>query len=188
MLNPTGILKMDLSNTIELLAAKPNRSVYQHGLNNKLQHSLDMYESGQLTARRFETRIKSQLARAYEEAYAQGSGGYIDEDYIQTQLEKEYGFLRSMFRDIHSEQLRMPLSQRLGMYADKVGSIYYAGRVRENSQGKNIIWNLGATDQNCEDCIKMANGSPYSPKRLKTYPGAGDTKCLTNCQCWLEFE
>ncbi len=149
---------------------------------------LDQYDSGELSLRRFETKAKQHLARAYENAYSLGSGGYIDEEFIQEALEKEYGFLRSMFRDIKNETTSMGISRRISMYADKLSSVYDAARVRDQGRGKKIYWRLGLTDKNCPGCIAMADGSPYTYKTLKTYPRAGDTQCLTNCQCELFFE
>jgi len=45
----------------------------------------------------------------------------------------------------------------------------------------------GIVVHNCPDCIEMSMGSPYRPDTLPTTPGAGDTKCLSNCQCNLRI-
>lgn len=179
---------MKLSDTIKIHAAGP---IQVAGIKNRVKQSLlsqlDEYELGKISARRLETRLKKRLAKAYEDVYALGSQGYLDEDFIQAQLEKEYGFLRSLFIDIRKDQTHMPLDQRLSMYADKLDSVYWSARVREKSRGKEIHWNLGESDKNCEDCVTLASNSPYTRDTLPTYPAAGDTKCLTSCHCYLTF-
>lgn len=46
-----------------------------------------------------------------------------------------------------------------------------------------IVWQLGEDEDHCEDCLGLADGSPYSKGQVPTWPKAGDTQCFDNCYC-----
>ena len=46
-----------------------------------------------------------------------------------------------------------------------------------------IDWQLGADEDHCEDCLDLADGSPYAKGDVPTWPKAGDTTCFDNCYC-----
>ncbi len=46
-----------------------------------------------------------------------------------------------------------------------------------------LVWELGADEDHCSDCIGLADGSPYQRGDVPTWPGAGDTACRDNCYC-----
>lgn len=48
-----------------------------------------------------------------------------------------------------------------------------------------MVWVLDSDDP-CEDCVDLAEGSPYED--LPTWPGYGDTICLSNCKCSVEAD
>ena len=49
-------------------------------------------------------------------------------------------------------------------------------------------WRLGGVEEHCEDCPIIAGLSPFTLATIYTHPGAGDTPCLGNCQCYWERE
>lgn len=52
-----------------------------------------------------------------------------------------------------------------------------------SANGVLLVWELGADEDHCEDCIGLADGSPYERGAVPTWPGAGDTACRDNCYC-----
>jgi len=46
-----------------------------------------------------------------------------------------------------------------------------------------IVWQLGADEDHCDDCLGLADGSPYAKGQIPTWPKAGDTQCFDNCYC-----
>lgn len=48
------------------------------------------------------------------------------------------------------------------------------------------FWLLGAAEQHCGDCPRLAQESPYRAEELPTVPGAGLTECRSACRCSLK--
>ncbi len=46
-----------------------------------------------------------------------------------------------------------------------------------------LVWELGADEDHCSDCIGLADRSPYQRGDVPTWPGAGETACRDNCYC-----
>lgn len=70
---------------------------------------------------------------------------------------------------------------RIRQYANACRQAYW----REYAQGKVVYWRLGVAEH-CEDCIELADNSPYRGSELTVYPGSGSTRCRGNCHCYLE--
>lgn len=81
---------------------------------------------------------------------------------------------------------RMGVGPRSNLYAQALKGAYNAGAVAGGPEGERIQWKLGACDH-CPDCPLLAASGPYTRNTLPTYPGAGQTKCATNCCCHLVF-
>ncbi len=85
---------------------------------------------------------------------------------------------------LDSERIR----GRAGMYADRLRGTFHEAWVLSLPAETVIHWKLeeGASERHCSTCPKLARNGPYTPETLPTFPGAGDTDCLTNCLCRLE--
>lgn len=46
-----------------------------------------------------------------------------------------------------------------------------------------LVWQLGADEDHCDDCLGLADGSPYPKGALTTWPKLGDTQCFDKCYC-----
>jgi len=51
-----------------------------------------------------------------------------------------------------------------------------------------ITWHDTGDSGECNDCVRLAAGSPYTVDTLPTIPGAGETQCYENCRCYLETD
>lgn len=96
------------------------------------------------------------------------------------------------------ERLDEQLDGRVGRYAD---GLYGAANetffgTAQMLTGVLMNWILDPSADHCEDCLALSAGGPYTDpdddveggEPLQTYPGDGDTDCLSNCRCTLEFE
>jgi len=74
------------------------------------------------------------------------------------------------------------------MYGSATDGAFNKGKVTaaEETGGALIWWRLRPAEH-CISCVALAGASPFTPYALPTEPGAGDTECRTNCQCFLEF-
>ena len=99
------------------------------------------------------------------------------------------GQLRHMYRfaqDIRNKQGRMNYRQRADMYGAQLDAAFLRGMV-EAMEGDDVVhWKLHPAEH-CPDCIQLARRSPYTVSSLPTVPGEGQTECLSNCRCTLEF-
>lgn len=80
----------------------------------------------------------------------------------------------------------MGVGARTNMYGQALKGAYNAGAVFGGIGGEKIFWRLGACDH-CTDCPALSASSPFTRATLPTMPGNGDTKCRTNCCCYLVF-
>lgn len=87
--------------------------------------------------------------------------------------------------------------RRMDQYGRTIGSYASLGELEGLSgmippDGTLVWWELGAADH-CIDCIAMSDMSPYYASTLlggpdAIYPGAGYTRCGSNCQCSLQYD
>lgn len=79
------------------------------------------------------------------------------------------------------------IRSRMRLYAERLHATAHEAFVLGSPTDSAFIWHLGdVLTHHCGDCPVIAEGSPYTQETLPTYPGAGDTECLTLCKCWLE--
>ena len=54
------------------------------------------------------------------------------------------------------------------------------------SWGHSFHWIMGAAEEHCEDCPRLAREGPYQWDNLPTVPRANKTQCKFNCRCHLK--
>lgn len=164
-------------------------SKYQARIKKRLLRALDAYQSGDMSLEEFETRVKTQLDVAYEYAFASGAESKVLSEGDAIALAKiktsEFNYLDGFIDDMVSGKGIMPLDRRLGMYADSLTQAFWTGHVRSADQDTQFNW-VTTPGENCEDCLDLEDGGPYSKGELTTVPGAGDTVCGSHCNCFLE--
>lgn len=166
-----------------------------HGLNRDL-------ELGKIDPAEWSTKFDELLLEGHRSAVelgrARGGGPALSDD---------EAFLRARgAKDTEAEFLKGfedAIRAKDGRYFDDNGRLrpgsldwrtsLYVGRMRgtaneafvEADPDSSYTWELGGTEEHCEDCPVMAAGSPYSSDTLPSYPGDGSTECLGNCDCVL---
>jgi len=160
----------------------------QNTVNNRLQAELEKFDDQTISKKTFLKRAKSILTSGYKTAYLKGSGlSSLDQhgkDWITAFSEKQFPYLESFAEDIDASEGMMDYDTRAEMYAKAVQSAYWSGSAAEAPEGVKMAW-ITTANESCEDCLELESGGPYSPDELPTTPGAGDTKCLSRCRCYL---
>lgn len=169
---------------------KENFRATLHGL-------LDQFLRGELSQGQFSYRIKREFKAMHELAFRLGTDagglGYMalpkeDLRWVEKFRRAEYTYLNKFIDDIVNGRGTMKYHDRLDMYVDTVDSLFHAGRVDTfPEEGTKIYWMTGASAQVCPDCDLLAAESPYTPGSLPTTPRAGDTSCLSKCNCTLRI-
>jgi ADP-ribose pyrophosphatase YjhB (NUDIX family) len=85
-------------------------------------------------------------------------------------------------------------SQRVEQYGRSIGSMASAGEMSALADLPEEVvivwWELGPSDH-CEDCIQLADLSPFNLQVLDDnglFPGSGHTRCGSNCACDLSYD
>lgn len=108
--------------------------------------------------------------------------------------QEEQHFLHSFEQDLLAGRYRTEAGDLDVEAVTRRGEAYLRGLYATANEamawtdGGRIWWRLGPTDQNCVDCVELAEHSPYTPARLPTVPGAAKTICNVGCACFLETE
>lgn len=141
----------------------------------------------------FGAAFRAEIKQAYIQQYLSGIGGLqamtkADWGSIGGSLADQYRYLSGFLGDIESGKLsEEQIRARAGMYLNS------SREAHERAKGKTArrlgmtheIWVLGEAEH-CDDCLAFAEEGPQ-PKGHFPMPGAGQTQCLTNCQCHKEY-
>ena len=151
--------------------------------------------SGKITPNAFGIKLQAKIRRWHSRAAflgrrLAGVPGAIngnDRRYGISVAAGEAVFVRRFVNDIRSGRYegQAGVVARAKMYARRVGGTAneaWAGSLHPEEE---VWWMLGPSE-NCETCLTLSKGSPYLAYKLPTYPKAGDTICLTSCECHLE--
>lgn len=79
------------------------------------------------------------------------------------------------------------IERRANWYADRItGTANEAWTLALPAETTHVYWILGQPQEShCEDCPRLALGSPYLVGELPTVPGRAETECRLNCLCAL---
>jgi len=110
---------------------------------------------------------------------------------LEETLREEWDFLEGFLQELKQARASKQAFGaralwRIGLYARKFNATEQAAYVRRVPATANIYWRLWPPAEHCPDCPTLARRSPYTRATLPTVPGAGDTRCKTNCMCFLE--
>lgn len=109
---------------------------------------------------------------------------------MQILINDQVGFLSNVSRDVIGGDYNYAmLRYRVELWANKgLDGIYYGGMVAGEAN-PNLIWNIGATEKHCTDCLKL-NGRVYRARtwaKHDTRPRADNLECKGfQCDCSLE--
>jgi GNAT superfamily N-acetyltransferase len=164
-------------------------------LSGVLNTHMAAFDTGKISAGQLASRLKTDLAAAQRRAFELGlrASGWTsglqeaDEKWLAGARRQEWRYLNSFMEDLANGTLKMSAEDRLGLYKQTVDSFFWAGRVDGMPKETLIYWRLGAAEH-CADCLDFAAGSPYTRETLPSTPRAGDSACLSNCLCHLDFD
>ena len=123
-----------------------------------------------------------------------------DISFIGKARRAEAGFFRKFLHDIkdplHGAPKGTPgrrpkvhsYQKRAGYYGKSGKAQFFNGMVAGAGDKLTVLWVLGVPQtEHCDRCPVLASRK-YTWKTLPTTPRAGDTPCLFNCYCHLEFK
>lgn len=188
---------MNLQHTIQLYAkGKKFRRALKAGVSEhealqakaekQLKTIFNKADKGKIDAEEFTNQFQRKLVTAYEDAFRTGKGeerlSNKDRRWINSLAAEQFDYLKG-FADAIDAGDPSATADRAALYGRSVKAAYWKGALSEFDSP--IDWILSMNIHNCDDCIELADGSPYDPEDLPTMPGQGDTACLGNCGCTL---
>lgn len=151
-------------------------------------------QAKEITKNQFMNSAHKLFKAGYEKAYRLGTNAsglefvdlpQADLSWLGKARAHEYKFMDKFADDVINGRGSMAYDARANMYVDTIDSMFDAGRVDAYPNDyTQVYWELGG-GESCGDCIDLAMHSPYTPDTLPTTPRAGNTRCLSNCNCSL---
>lgn len=151
------------------------------------------WAKGQVDVARWQAGVREDLRQAYIQNYLLGIGG-------KGQLTKaDYGSIGGMLREqlSHLKKFADELAAgkvspaqaeaRIRMYANSAREAHERGRAKAWGEAKEVLWIVHQDKEACEDCLALGTLGWQERSKLHTIPGAGATRCLTNCRCELRY-
>lgn len=105
-----------------------------------------------------------------------------DEKWLRSAMAHEMQFLNGFMTAVDEGTYRMPLPQRVRMYARTLEAFYDSARVIGLPATVMMHWSGPHNERTCVGCAYLFEHSPYTKKTLPTVPRAGLTPCLSNCR------
>lgn len=146
--------------------------------------------------------VRQEIKDNYLDQYFLGIGGrermtQADWGRAGSMIKEQYQYLEGFHDQVAAEELSQgQIYARARMYVNSSREAYEKALsiAAEDRPYTEHRWDLGAAEH-CDDCVAIASegwlpiDQPFvSPSTgAETVPGAGDTICLTNCQCHLEY-
>lgn len=137
--------------------------------------------------------MKREIKNEYIREYILGKGGraqmtQVDWGSIGGMLKEQYGYLDGFAELVASGDLsEAAIRSRSRMYINSAREAYE--RAKERVAGEagydEELWVLGIADH-CEDCLAF-EAEGWQPIGHFPMPGAGHTRCITNCACHKEY-
>lgn len=156
----------------------------------------DLAMDAEVISGRMQATIRENYLRAYDLG-KRAAGNLLgvtgpDESVLTRARTDEYTYLASFLKDTDDGRGRMPYTERMQWYAYAAREIFHLGFVHADpSATRRVEWVLGATDQHCPDCVRLAgvwsgSGLAAEVTRSGMVPQAGSLACRGyHCRCAL---
>jgi len=124
-----------------------------------------------------------------------GDWDAVNWEAVEERVREQYEYLEGFREDIEERQgeeggLTPWVIARAGLYAGSLLAMYHIiRREEERRAGRNeVLWVVDPSVENCEDCQELA-GRGWMPidDLGGQVPGDGQTACMGNCHCHLEY-
>ena len=119
--------------------------------------------------------------------------GEFDNALVAARIEEQYGYLDGFAAAIQDgDEGEDGLSvaaiiARAALYAGAAGATFWMVVQGRETEAREVRWNLTPAEH-CADCLDLAGRGWMTVEELDgQVPGDGQTICLTNCKCFLEF-
>jgi len=162
---------------------------------------IDQYNNGLITIAELDEAGKLAIKDEIIRQYLLGIGGrdqmtQADWGSVGGTIADQYRYWNEMINALEAGEITPgELMSRSKMYIRSSTEAYWRakGRVTSRLGYDEVNWRFGSTENHCPTCIERAamgwqpaceNGG-FPPEC--SFPGEGDTECLTNCDCSLEY-
>jgi hypothetical protein len=170
-------------------------------LQDHLQKQVKLYQAGEISFNRLETRASIAFKETVEAIFKLGvrAVGLVtptgaaynltqaEKKWISSYLKEELGYFKKFLAQIKANKSRRDVERRTSLYANAMRSVYEAGRVLSVGPDVLIYWVLESANP-CPDCVLLNKHNPYTVDTLPTTPKAGQTRCRANCYCSLRID
>jgi len=120
--------------------------------------------------------------------------GEVDEALVAARIQEQYGYLDGFAAAIQAggegedeEGLSIAaIIARAALYAGAAWATFWAV-TQGRETGQEVRWHTVGDNRCCPDCVALEDRGWMPAADLPTVPGAGDTQCMTNCRCVLEY-
>jgi len=109
-----------------------------------------------------------------------------DTGFIDQAKQDETPYFEGFLDDIKNNRGVIDYGRRASFYADTAKAQFFNGMLAGHGNNVGIKWVLDEFAEHCDDCISLS-ASTYTWETLPFVPKSGNTKCLFNCKCHLEF-
>lgn len=172
------------------------------GSSNAAASIADLYSEGRISSREFQSLMRQEIKQEYIRQYVFGKGGrynmtQADWGRIGAMVKEQYQYL-SRFTSELENLSPGEIKRRAVMYTESAREGYERGKLQvvEDLEMDEVRWNLDETAEHCDGCLdnaalgwipmKEENNPDYLPYD-GAVPGSGNTECLTNCKCSLQY-
>jgi len=190
-----------VSATRRLLGKSAQRKLAQMVIEDMLVETdllAEQLAERQIRLDEWELSMRNHLKDMYLQEYMLARGGrqnMNNRDYgsLGGMLAEQYRYLSRFSAEIASGQLSQgQIAARSRMYFRSAREAFERAqwRIAREAGLRYVKWTMNPELENCPDCIdfasmgwRRAETDPYGG----AFPGSGDTVCLTNCGCFLEY-
>ena len=164
----------------------------------------EMVDSGGISAGSWNDAMRQEIKDNYIDQYLVGIGGRenMNQEHwgsVGGMIADQYRYLDKFYAQVAAGDLSLgQINARARMYMNSSREAYERahGRAALNRGFTEQMWINSASAATCDDCktlqglgwisIDQAFVSPSTG--AETLPGMGDTICLTNCQCFVDYK
>lgn len=146
---------------------------------------------GGITEAQFIMLMREEIKSTYIQQYliVNGSTNMSQSDWgtLGSLIKEQYKYLDGFAGEI-GNLTEAQIKARMDMYINSSRSANAAAMQNlEQANGASMMrWVLGETEDHCEDCLGYVNQGWVTIGELPL-PGDGESQCLTNCKCSVEF-
>ena len=169
-----------------------SRAVVQdHALS--IKEVTSRWADGRLGIPAWHKAMRADLKNLYIQNYLLGRGGKAQltpADYgsIGGMLKEQYRYLDNFAKELVAGTVTpAQAAMRAEMYARSAKEAHERGKARAWGEAADIErWIVAPMLEHCEDCLAF-EAQGWQPRGNFPFPGAGETRCLTNCGCHKEY-